>query len=184
MNLLDIILIGIGLSMDAVCVSISNGICMKQSKLKHALSGACAFGIFQGIMPIIGFLAGSLFLNILSKYSNIVVFLVFFILGTKMVYDGFHSQSDEAHHVMTFRLLLVQAIATSIDAMAVGVSFTVLNVNVYYASFVIAAITFLLSFIAFLFGKKIGALFQKNAGIFGGILILAIALKILFELIL
>lgn len=181
MGFVELILIGIGLSMDAVCVSISNGMCMKGSKLKHALADAGAFGIFQGLMPTIGFFAGSLFIGIFSKYSDYLVFAIFAVLGGKMIWDALHEEEEEVCKRMTFQLLLVQAVATSIDALAVGVSFSAMNMNIFYSASIIAVTTFVLAFAAFFLGKKVGTMLNKKAGIFGGLLLLGIAVKVLVE---
>ncbi|SCH02637.1 putative sporulation protein YtaF [uncultured Ruminococcus sp.] len=181
MGILEIIIIGIGLSMDACCVSISNGMCTNPLKARHALADALFFGSFQGIMPLIGFFAGSLFVGILSKYSFWIVSAIFLILGGKMIYDAATEEDKVECKKMTFRLLLIQAIATSIDALAVGVSFSAMQVNIFMAVCLIAATTFVISFASVYVGHKIGTLLNKKAGIFGGILLLGIAAKVLLD---
>lgn len=182
MGLLEIIFIGVGLSMDASCVSISNGMCTPNLKTRHVLANSIFFGVFQGLMPLIGFYAGSLFVSTLSKYSTWLVILVFTLLGGKMIYDALHEGPDaDCTAYMTFRLLLVQAVATSIDALAVGVVFSATQVDIFFAAGLFTIITFILSFAAILLGKKIGTLFNKKAGILGGILLLGIALKTLTD---
>lgn len=181
MGIFEVIVIGIGLSMDACCVSISNGMCTNPLKPRHALADALFFGIFQGIMPIIGYFAGSLFVGLFSQYSFWVVSVIFLLLGGKMIYDAVTEEEAVVCKKMTFRLLLVQAIATSIDALAVGVSFSAMKVNIFVSSSLIAATTFIISFIAVYFGHKVGTILNKKAGIFGGLLLLGIAVKTLLS---
>lgn len=181
MEFWEILIIGVGLAMDACCVSVSNGMCTRPLKLRHALADAAFFGVFQGIMPTIGFFAGSLVVGFFSRYSFWVVAAIFLLLGGKMIYDAVTEEEETACRSMTLRLLLVQAVATSIDALAVGVSFSAMSVNILYASSLIAATTFVLSFIAVFLGKKVGTLLNKKAGVFGGILLLLIAVKTLLD---
>lgn len=184
MGIIEIIMIGIGLSMDACCVSISNGMCTQNLKPRHALANSLFFGVFQGLMPVIGYFAGSLFVHSFSQYSHLIVFAIFLALGLKMIYDAIKEEDEEECKIMSFKLLFIQAIATSIDALAVGVSFSAMNVNIFSSSAIIAATTFLLSMAAILLGKKIGTLLNKKAGIFGGILLILIGVKVFLERIL
>ena len=166
MGYFEIILIGIGLSMDAVAVSMTNGMCLKQMHVKHAFVTALAFGLFQGIMPLIGYFAGSVFAEKVNAIDHWLALILLGFIGGKMVYEAV--KSDEDHtvcKVLTFRLLLVQAIATSIDALAVGVSFAALTVNI----------------IAVYIGKKFGDLLKQKAEIVGGIILILIGLKIFVE---
>ncbi len=180
MSFFDIILIGISLAMDAVCVSVSNGISMKGNKIKLATITSITFGIFQGIMPLIGFFAGSLFIDAFSKYSVYIVAIIFLILGVKMIYDGFNEKDeDETITKISFGILMIQGIATSIDALAVGVGFCAIKVNIVTCSLIICFTTIVMTFIAFLLGKKIRKVLNNNAEIFAGILLLLIALKTL-----
>lgn len=182
MGYFEIILIGIGLSMDAVAVSMTNGMCLKQMCVKHAFATAFAFGLFQGIMPLIGYFAGSVFAAKVNAIDHWLALILLGFIGGKMVYEAV--TSDEGHtvcKVLTFRLLLVQAIATSIDALAVGVSFAALTVNIISSVCIIAATTFILSFIAVYIGKKFGDLLKQKAEIVGGIILILIGLKIFVE---
>ena len=182
MGYFEIILIGIGLSMDAVAVSMTNGMCLKQMHVKHAFVTALAFGLFQGIMPLIGYFAGSVFAEKVNAIDHWLALILLGFIGGKMVYEAV--KSDEDHtvcKVLTFRLLLVQAIATSIDALAVGVSFAALTVNIISSVCIIAATTFILSFIAVYIGKKFGDLLKQKAEIVGGIILILIGLKIFVE---
>lgn len=179
--LIEIILIGIGLSMDAVCVSMSNGMCYK-SKFKQIFCIGLAFGLFQGIMPLIGYFAGSLFSKQISAFDHWIALILLAIIGGKMVYDAIKDDEEiSCRTKLTFKLLIMQAIATSIDALAVGVSFAAMNVNIYIASSIIAVTTFILSMIAVYVGEKIGTKLNQKAGIFGGTILILIGMKIFVE---
>lgn len=181
MNFFEVALIGIGLAIDAMCVSVSNGIACKNGKVKIALINAFIFAFFQAVMPIIGFLAGELFVGYIAKYSNILVFIILFILALKMLYDGIiKKDEDEDVCRVTFKLLLIQAIATSIDALAVGFGFSAMRLNIIYSCVIIGAVTFLLTFFTFLLGNKIKAFLNNKAEIFAGILLILVSLKVLF----
>lgn len=181
MSVIEILLIGIGLSMDAVCVSMSNGMCF-QAKLKQTISIALAFGLFQGLMPLIGYFTGSFFAEQISAFDHWIALILLAIIGGKMLYDAIKGD-DEAScsPKLTIRLLLLQAIATSIDALAVGVSFAAMQVNILVAVLLIALTTFILSFVAVHLGKKIGTKLNQKAEIFGGSILILIGLKIFVE---
>ncbi len=181
MSIIEIILIGIGLSMDAVCVSMSDGMYYKV-KLKHALCIGLAFGVFQGVMPLIGYYAGSLFSKQISAYDHWIALILLSIIGGKMIFDAIKGFENGMCIIkLTFKILLIQSIATSIDALAVGVSFAAMNVNIYLSAGVIALTTFILSVIAVYVGKKIGTKLNQKAGIFGGTILVLIGMKIFIE---
>lgn len=183
MSLFEIILIGIGLSMDAACVSMSDGMCYK-AKLKNVLSIGLAFGLFQGIMPIIGYYGGSIFSEQISQYDHWLALILLGIIGGKMVYEavwGKEPESNSCEATLTFKLLLVQAVATSIDALALGVSFAAMNVNIYLAALVIAVTTFVLSIISVYIGNKVGTRLNQKAEIFGGVILILLGIKIFVE---
>ncbi len=180
MNFWDILLIGIGLSMDAAAVAMSNGICMDKPKFKTSLLIALFFGLFQGLMPLIGYFAGSTFSGFISNIDHWVAFGLLLVIGGKMVIDSF---KDEEHvcSFITIRLLLVQAIATSIDALAVGVGFAVTEVNILSAVSVIALTTFCISLASVYIGKKFGSFLESKAELLGGVILVGIGSKILIE---
>lgn len=181
MGIIEIFLIALGLSMDAVCVSMSNGMCYK-TKFKTVLGIGVAFGAFQGIMPIIGYYAGSLFSKQISAFDHWIALVLLLIIGGKMIYDAIKDESDDKCAVkLTVKLLLVQSIATSIDALAVGVSFAAMNTNIYLSASLIAITTFSLSIIAVYVGKKIGTKLNRKAEIFGGTILVLIGIKIFIE---
>lgn len=179
MTILEVALVGIGLSMDAVAVSISNAMVCGNHKNRWLMP--VFFGAFQGIMPILGFYAGSLFSRFISQYSGIVVCIILVFIGGKMIWESLRGRGEEKPpRELTIRLLCVQAIATSIDAFAVGVGFSAAGVGVYLSSGIIAAITFLCTVAAVLIGRVCGAALGSKAEILGGAILVIIGVKALF----
>jgi putative Mn2+ efflux pump MntP len=182
MSFIEILLIGIGLSMDAVCVSMSNGMCFRDTKLKRALIIGLAFGVFQGLMPLIGFFAGSIFARQIAIIDHWIALVLLAFIGIKMIIDAIKNEEDSCPAKFTAKLLFVQAIATSIDALAVGVSFAALrDINILVAVCIIAITTFILSTMAVFIGKKIGTKLNSKAELFGGTILVLIGLKIFIE---
>lgn len=190
MSIYMIFFTAVALAMDAFAVSVSNGICVKDFKPIHGVKTGIYFGLFQFIMPLIGWLLGTSFSSAISSVDHWIAFILLGFIGGKMIWDAFKQSSDDpgtekkdcsAAAYLTFKLLIVQAIATSIDALAVGVSFAMLNVNVWAACTVIGAVAFVLSFLGGILGKKIGLLFEKKAQLIGGLILVFIGSKILIE---
>lgn len=179
MGLWEIILIGIGLSMDAATVAMTNGMVYKNPKINQNLAMPLLFGIFQGLMPFIGYFAGGLFAHFITKYADILIFVILGIIGGKMLLDGIRPEKTQEKPVtaLTYKTLVLQAIATSIDAFAVGIGFSAMNVNIYYAVLIIAITTALISWAAIYIGKKFGDFFENKSQILGGIILLIIAFK-------
>lgn len=181
MSLVDILLIGVGLSMDAAAVSIANGLTYRSLTPGQKLSMPLAFGLFQALMPILGFWAGSLFARFISRYAGITAFVILGIIGGKMVKDSFEREEDTCHvKGFTPGVLLAQAVATSIDAFAVGVSFCAASVNIWLAAAVIGAVTFCCSLLAQLLGKLFGTRLGSRAQLLGGVILILIGIKNLF----
>lgn len=188
MNLLGIFFTAVGLSMDAFAVAISKGITMKKLNVKNALKIAGFFGFFQGFMPLIGWLVGVRFSNYVMKFDHWIAFILLFLIGGKMAYEAYKSKdecevavTDGSVEVLNNKELLLLAVATSIDALAVGVSFAFLQVNIVKSVIMIGVITFVISFIGVAMGRKLGCLFQKKAEMFGGAMLMIIGLKIVLE---
>lgn len=183
MAITELILVAIGLSMDAAAVSISNSLCIRKVSLKHILQMAVIFAIFQGIMPLIGYYAANAFADTINQFDHWIAFVLLAVIGGKMLYDALTSEltQDCSIFSLTFKLLLLQAIATSIDALAVGVSFSALKVYIISAISIISIITFICCTIAILVAKRFGNLLGKRADIVGGIILIAIGLKIFIE---
>lgn len=182
MDLLSLIFTGIGLAMDASAVSIAKGMSLPNEKNKnYALKLGLAFGIFQGLMPLIGYLAGSTFSGYIQSVDHWVAFILLALIGLNMIKESREEKESEEVSDLSLKVILLLAIATSIDALAVGVSFAFLKVNIVLACSIIAIVTFILSFICVMVGKRLGSLFQKYAEIFGGIILMMIGAKILIE---
>ncbi len=183
MAITELILLAIGLSMDAAAVSISNSLCINKIKLKHMLKMALIFAVFQGIMPLIGYFAANRFNTVITRFDHWIAFILLSIIGGKMLHEAVKAdvKLDCDLFALTVKMLLVQAVATSIDALAIGVSLSALNVNIYYSIIIISAVTFVCCSIAVLIAKRFGGLLGKRAGIAGGIILIAIGMKIFVE---
>ena len=184
MNTATIVITAIGLSMDAFAISISGGMCIKRLNLAKALKFGLFFGFFQFAMPILGFLLAFSFEKYIMAFDHWVAFILLGIIGAKMIYETFseeEGENQEEESVTSTKNILIMSIATSIDAMAVGISFVALQVNVFSASVTIGIITCIISTIGVVIGKKVGSFFKKGAGAFGGIVLIAIGLNILLE---
>lgn len=180
MGVFDIFVIGIGLSMDAFAVATTDGIVSKPN-LKKALLIAFAFGLFQAVMPLVGFFAGSLFGEIVEKYDHWIALVLLAVIGGKMIADFFEKDEEKTTHSLTLKVLFMQAVATSIDALAVGVSFVGLTFNIFLAVGIIGITTFILSLIGVFLGETCGKFLADKANLVGGIILIAIGLKIFIE---
>ena len=185
MGIIELLLIALGLSMDAFAVAVTNGMCKKNIKLGWAFLIVLTFGLFQGAMPAIGYFLGQTFTSYVTKFDHIIALVLLGIIGGKMLIDALKSNDDdncggEATN-LTIGLLLAQGVATSIDALAIGVSFSAMNVKIVTSAGFIAIVTFVCSFIGVFIGKKFGAILNKKAEIIGGVILIAIGLKIFIE---
>ncbi|MGN1030127.1 MAG: manganese efflux pump MntP family protein [Butyricicoccaceae bacterium] len=178
MGILDIIAIGIGLSMDAVAVSLSNGMVYPNLNRLQRIGMPVFFGIFQALMPLIGYFAGGLFAAIIDRFAGIVIFIILGLIGGHMIWEGLHPERDEQScPQFTLGVLVSQAIATSIDAFAVGVGFSAMHVEIFSAVGIIGVTTFVLSGLAVVLGKVIGGLLENKAEIIGGVILVLIGVK-------
>lgn len=186
MGMWEICILGLGLAMDAFAVSISNAMCYRNIGGQQRLLSATAFGVFQGLMPILGFFAGRLLAGLIQQLDHWLALVLLGFIGAKMLVEGVRSlrRADgcpaEAP-AFTARTLLTQALATSIDALAVGVSLAALTVNIWSAAAIIAAITFACCVAGGILGKRFGLLLGDWAQIFGGLILVGIGLKIFIE---
>ncbi len=180
MSFIDIVMIGISLSMDAAAVSVTNGMVYRMGRDKKVMMPVF-FGVFQGLMPLLGYFTGGIFSKWLTRYSGVIIFLIFLYLGIQMLREGFSRDSDEKKEptVMTYGVLFLQAIATSIDAFAVGIAFCAMEVSIWFSASVICVTTFVISAVAVVLGKKFGEALGKKAEIFGGSMLLLLAVKAL-----
>lgn len=198
MGIIEIILLAIGLSMDAFAVSVFEGVSLRKDGLLIGFITALSFGIFQGAMPLLGWLLGSGFSSLLDQYAHWIAFALLAIIGIKMIVDGIRGEEHEHPHMKNdgddeskqannklngakIIEILMLSVATSIDALAAGVTFAFLDVNVWLACSVIAFTTFLLSMLGILIGRSFGARFEKPAQIIGGLVLLGIGIKTVIE---
>ena len=183
MSLFSIFMIGIGLSMDAFAVSIARGMTMKKEDLlRYALTLGFFFGVFQAVMPLIGWWAGSYFQEFIASIDHWIAFGLLAIIGGNMIRESLRGEEEACEDKsLTLKTILILAVATSIDALAVGISFAFLQVHIWTAIIVIGVTTFVLSFIAVYLGNRLGDLLEKYAGILGGIILILIGTKILLE---
>lgn len=175
--MIEVMVLAVALSMDAFAVSIGLG--AKKSTPGLALKAGLFFGIFQALMPFIGYLGGRGVLGWLGSYAHWIAFGLLALIGAKMIYEGISEGIEEAISDITNKMMLVLAIATSIDAMAAGFSLTLLDANPYIACLAIGATTFAFSWAGVLIGGRSGAWLENKAEIFGGTVLILIGFKIL-----
>lgn len=176
--MIEIIVLAIALSMDAFAVSIGLG--AKKYTPVLPLKAGLFFGIFQALMPFIGYLGGKGVLGWIDAYAHWIAFGLLALIGAKMIYEGVQEGVEEDIAAITNKMMLILAIATSIDAMAAGFSLTLLDANPYVACLVIGVITFAFSWVGVLIGKNSGTWLESKAEIFGGTVLILMGFKILF----
>ncbi|MCL2295773.1 MAG: manganese efflux pump MntP family protein [Methanomassiliicoccaceae archaeon] len=184
MDYFALILVAIALAMDAFAVAICNGITLKKVKIGHALAFGLMFGGMQAVMPIIGFFLGSLFRGYIEFIDHWVAFALLALIGGKMLLETFRAEEADdkvTEQMISLGALFILGIATSIDALAVGINISLMSWDIWVSALTIGAITFILSFAGVFTGKKLGMRFQKNAGRLGGIILIAIGVKILLD---
>jgi len=170
----------LALSMDAFAVAVSCGVSKRANTTYMQLKISLFFGLFQGLMPIIGWSLASNFASYIRDYDHWVAFILLSFIGVKMIRESM-DQTCENVEILTTKYIITLSIATSIDALAAGISFAILNINIFITSIFIAIITFILSFLGAKFGQKLGCNFQKGAEVVGGVTLIIIGTKILIE---
>lgn len=185
MGFIELFLIGVGLSMDAFAVSVCKGLKMKKINYRHAAVIGLFFGGFQALMPFAGWLMGKQFEKYIESVDHWVAFVLLAIIGSKMVVEALKENDEESDNQADERLdlkeLFMLAVATSIDALAVGVTFAFLKVNIVEAISVIGVTTFLLSVAGVAIGNRFGMKYKNKAELAGGVILVLIGLKILLE---
>ncbi|WP_326908593.1 manganese efflux pump MntP [Sedimentibacter sp. MB31-C6] len=186
MGLITLLFTSLGLSMDACAVSITNGMCYNNIQKKQVLVTAFIFGFFQALMPIIGYQIGSTFSDFITFLDHWIALILLGIIGGKMICEAIKElKYPEAcltsTKILTFKTLILQAIATSIDALAVGISFSIMKVDIIIAALSIGIITFFNSVIGSNLGKRFGEKFKQKAEILGGTILIIIGVKIFLE---
>ena len=183
MSFWEIFLLAIGVSMDAFAVSIGKGLTARRASWREALTVGLWFGGFQTLMPVIGYYLGISFADLVTKVDHWIAFGLLLLIGGNMIREALQEDEGqkETDTSFAFKAMLILAIATSIDALAVGISFAFLQTPLWSSIALIGVTTFLFSVIGLLIGKKVGSRFHKGAEILGGLILIAIGLKILIE---
>lgn len=182
MGFVEILLIGIGLSMDAFSVSICKGLTTKKFSLKMAMICGLWFGGFQALMPLVGYFLGVQFENLIASFDHWIAFGLLALIGINMIREAVSKKEEENDSgALDARTMFLLAVATSIDALAVGVSFAALNENIWRAIVIIGLTTFFFSAVGVKIGNVFGSKYEKKAAISGGIILILIGLKILLE---
>ena len=191
MGIIELLLLSVGLGMDAFAVSVCKGISMKKMDWKKAIIIGLYFGGFQALMPVIGYFLGSAFESLITNIDHWITFILLGIIGGKMIKDSFADESDNCNDDVSFKTMFVLAVATSIDALAIGITFACLKIHIVMPVITIGLITFIISvigvitFILAVIGTKIGNRFgdkyQNKAELVGGIILVLLGIKILLE---
>jgi putative Mn2+ efflux pump MntP len=181
MDLISTVVLACGLAMDAFAVSISSSITLKEIKWKHALKFGLFFGVFQAGMPLLGWLAGIGFRELIQGIDHWIAFGLLASIGGKMIWESFKDCDTPGNNPLKLHVLLSLSVATSIDALAAGVSFAVLKLNIVLVITVIGAITFVLSTIGARIGYRLGCHFRERVELIGGIILVGIGIKIVIE---
>lgn len=180
MGLVDLFLIAVGLSMDAFAVAICKGLSVKKVTLKHSLVVGLYFGGFQAGMPLLGYLLGSSFAKYIEAFDHWVAFVLLGVIGFNMIRES-REKEEELNASFGVKAMLPMAVATSIDALAVGISFSFMRVQIGWAVVFIGVTTFLLSAVGVKIGNHFGAKYKSKAELFGGIVLILLGIKILLE---
>jgi putative Mn2+ efflux pump MntP len=187
LEILQILLIALALSMDAFAVTVSNAVCHPDAPRRRLLLMPLVFGVFQGLMPLLGYLAGSLLSSIIDRFAGPIAFVILAIIGGRMVWGGAQAlRRGEANAVaeaprqLSIPAILAQGVATSIDALIVGVSFLALDTNIALAAPLITVTTAACCLLALAIGKRFGLLLGDKAEVIGGIVLVLIGVKALF----
>lgn len=181
MGLLELFLIAVGLSMDAFAVSVCKGLSLGKIKVKHMVIAGLWFGGFQGLMPALGYFFGSFFTEFITAFSHWIAFGLLLLIGGNMIKEALGGDEEELDASMTVKSMLLLAVATSIDALAVGVSFAFMQVDIFWAVLFIGVITFILSAVGVKVGSIFGTKYKSKAELAGGAVLIIIGLKILLE---
>ena len=181
MSLMELFLIAVGLSMDAFAVSICKGLSVRKATVKHALCVGLYFGGFQALMPLIGYLLGTQFESFITNVDHWIAFVLLSFIGGNMIREALSHEEEKLDDSFSFKTMITLAVATSIDALAMGVTFAFLRVNIVPAVLLIGVTTFVLSAAGLKVGNVFGAKYKSRAELFGGVVLVLLGLKILLE---
>lgn len=181
MNLFDLIVTAVALSMDAFAVSICKGLSVRQLRLRHSLICGGYFGGFQALMPLLGYLLASSFADYIRQYDHWIASGLLALIGINMLREALSDEEEELDASFGFKTMLPLAVATSIDALATGVTFAMTDTNIWLAIGITGAMTFLFSAAGVKVGNAFGSRYQKKAEVLGGIILILLGIKILIE---
>lgn len=181
MSIIELLILALGLSMDAFAVSICKGLSVPKLRPKHCLICGVYFGGFQALMPLIGWALGIRFQSMITNIDHWIAFVLLAVIGANMIKESFSKEEECPDASFGFKTMLTLAVATSIDALAVGVTFAFLDVNIVPAVLLIGATTFVCSAVGVKIGNVFGNRFQSKAEFLGGLVLIGIGLKILIE---
>ena len=181
MGLIELFLIAVGLSMDAVAVSVCKGLAMPKCTFKKAAIVGLWFGGFQALMPAIGYILGAQFQEAIASIDHWIAFVLLALIGGNMIHEALDNDEEEADASLDVKTMFLLAVATSIDALAIGITFAFLKVNIIPAVCFIGIVTFIISFAGVKIGNVFGARYKNKAEIVGGVILILLGLKILLE---
>lgn len=181
MDLIELFLIAVGLSMDAFAVSVCKGLAMPKCTFKKAAIVGLWFGGFQALMPAIGYILGAQFQEAIASIDHWIAFVLLALIGGNMIHEALDNDEEEADASLDVKTMFLLAVATSIDALAIGITFAFLKVNIIPAVCFIGIVTFIISFAGVKIGNVFGARYKNKAEIVGGVILILLGLKILLE---
>ena len=182
MGLLTIFLIAVSLSFDTFAVSVSSGLALPKINFRNAVRIAFILAFFQALMPVIGWLAGTGFSSLIKDWDHWIAFILLALLGGKMIYESLTNGTEERNfNPLDLKVCILMAIATSIDALVVGVSFAFLDFKIVVSTLMIGLVTFIVSLLGIFFGRKVGVRLGRRMEVLGGVILIGIGLKILLE---
>ncbi len=181
MGIIELIFLSIGLAMDAFAVSICKGLSVSKLKIKHMIICGAWFGGFQALMPLIGYLVGYQFKDLIQAYDHWIAFVLLALIGGNMIREALKNEDEEQDPDFGFKAMILLAIATSIDALIIGITFAFMNVNIVLALVLIGVITFALSATGVKIGNVFGARYRSKAELAGGIVLILLGIKIILE---
>ena len=181
MDLVTLLTLAVGLAMDAFAVSICKGLAMREKVLKKGIIVGLWFGGFQALMPTIGFFLGTQFKDQITSIDHWIAFVLLGLIGINMIKEALSNEEEQADDSIAVKEMFMLAVATSIDALAVGITFAFLNVHIVSAASIIGVCTFLISFAGVKIGNIFGTKYKSKAELAGGIILILLGFKILFE---
>ena len=181
MELITVLLLAVGLAMDAFAVSICKGLAVRKVTIRIMVIVGLWFGVFQGVMPVIGYVSGSAFYDLISEYDHWIAFILLFLIGANMIREALSDEDEGVDDNLGFRTMLLLAIATSIDALAVGISLAMTGDGIVEPALIIGVVTMIISMFGVWIGSRFGDRYGKKAELVGGVILILIGLRIVLE---